>query len=154
MAIVSPVVTKPSPPPSRGGEASTTGVPGEGVKLVTVRAILVGLAGVLFVSILTPFNDYLVNNTSLVGSALPMALVLFVLFLVLAINVPLRRWWPKSALRQGELAVAIGMTLVSCAIPGSALLKYVPSHMVGLWNHAGSKDEYRRLLDEVQLPGW
>ena len=123
-------------------------------RLVTLRALIAGLAGVLFVNILTPFNDYLVNNTSLVGSALPMALVLFALFLVLAVNVPLRLWLPRMALRQGELAVAIGMTLVSCAIPGSALLKYVPSHMVGLWSQAADDNEYRLLLDEVKLPGW
>lgn len=149
MPNVLAVETEPSPRP-------VPGVPGEGAgtRLVTWRSLLAGLAGVLFVNVLTPFNDYLVNNTSLVGSALPMALVLFVLFLTLAVNIPLRRWWPAAALRQGELAVAIGMTLVSCAIPGSALLKYVPAHIVGLWNHAGSNDQYRQLLDEVQLPGW
>ena len=127
-------------------------------RLVTLRALVAGVAGVLFVNILTPFNDYLKapdkDNTSMVGTALPIAMVLYVLFLVLAVNGPLRRWRPRWALRQGELAVAIAMTLVSCAIPGSALMKYVPAHMVGLWDHAASNDQYRQILDDVKLPGW
>ncbi len=123
-------------------------------KLVTLRALVVGFAGVLFVSILTPFNDYIVNNTSLVGSALPMALVLFFIFFTLCINGPLRLWWPRAALQQGELALAMGMTLVSCAIPGSALLKFVPAHLVGIWTMASNNPSYRALLDAINLPDW
>src|SRR5262249_26842504 len=135
------------------------GVPGEGAsplppKLVTLKSLTAGLIGVLFVNILTPYNNYLVNNTSLVGSALPIAFILFVLFLVLVANVLLRACLPRLALRQGEMAVAVMMALVSCAIPGSAFMKYIPGHMVGLWSHAGSNDQYRQLLDEVHLPAW
>jgi hypothetical protein len=123
-------------------------------RLVSIRSVLVGLIGVLFVNILTPFNDYIVNNTSLVGTVLPVAAIFVLLLITLGINVPLRLLKPKWALGQGEVALALGMTLVSCAIPGSALLKYVPAHIVGIWTQGAGDGMYRKVLDDMHLPTW
>src|SRR2546423_11676083 len=105
-------------------------------RAVNWRSIAVGLAGVIFISGLTPFNDFAVNNTNLIGSALPVGLLLFFLLLVLAVNAPLRRWFPRWALSEGELAVALGMGLVSCALPCVGLMRYLPGHLTGFWFQA------------------
>ena len=121
---------------------------------VTWRSLLLGLCGVLFICILTPYNDFVVNNTFLTGNFLPIGLVVFFLLVVMLVNAPLSRWAPGLALSHGEMVVALGMTLVSCAVPSSGLMRFLPAQLVGIWYHAGANNDYRVLLDDLHLPDW
>ena len=121
---------------------------------VTWRSLTLGFVGVLFICVLTPFNDYVLNNTSLVGSALPIGLLLFFLLFIALINAAFHKWMPFLALGAPELATALAMTMVSCAIPGSAFLKYTPAHLVGIWGQATMNDSFRQVLDTSHLPSW
>ena len=58
---------------------------------VNVRSVTVGLAGVVLLCALTPYNDFAVNNTYLIGSYIPIGIVLLISMLVMLINAPLRR---------------------------------------------------------------
>ena len=127
---------------------------GKGATVVTVRAVLLGLLGVLFICGLTPYNDYVVDNTFLVGNFLPIGLVLFTLFLVLGFNSFLHRFRPGRALRGGEMAVILAMTLVSCTLPSSGLMRYLPSGLIGVYHHAGIDGENYKLLKSLNLPDW
>jgi hypothetical protein len=121
---------------------------------VNWRSAGLGLLGVVFICGLTPFNTYIVNNTDLVGNHLPVGLVMFFLLFVLLINAPLRRWWPGRALSSGELAVALGMMLVSCTLPSVGLNRYLPGHLTRLWALAGDSAEYADILRTLDLPDW
>src|SRR4051812_28855798 len=88
-------------------------------KPVNLRSILLGLLGVVFICALTPYNDWAVNNTYLVGNYLPVGLLLFFLTFIMLINGPLWRWAPRHAFSSGELAVSVGMVMVACAVPAS-----------------------------------
>jgi hypothetical protein len=125
---------------------------------VNVRSVLVGLVGVCFICLLTPYNDYVVANTFFVGNFLPIGLVLFILSLLMLVNAPLWRFAPRQAFDGGELAVVMGMMLVSCGIPSSGLMRYLPSHLIAWWYLAdggGARAaQYRQLLDSLHLPDW
>lgn len=121
---------------------------------VNIRSVALGVLGVLFISSLTAYNDFVVFNTYLIGSALPLGLLLFFLGFVLLVNVPLNRWRPHRALGRGELAVALGMTLVSCGIPASGLMRYLPAQLVAPYYHAAGSAEIRAMLDESRLADW
>ncbi len=121
---------------------------------VNWRSVLLGLIGVTYICGLTPYNDYAVNNTYLVGNFLPIGLLLFFLLFVLVINAPLSRWTRRWAFSSGEMAVAFGMALVSCALPSSGLMRYLPGQLVGPWYFAGSNPDYRTMLDKLDLPDW
>lgn len=123
-------------------------------RVVTLRAVLLGLLGVIFICGLTPYNDYAMGNTFLVGNFLPIGLLLFFGCFLLLVNAPLRKWRPGWALGGGELSVALGMTLVASALPSSGLMRYLPASLVGLHNHAAANAEYRELLEKVNLPDW
>ena len=88
-----------------------------------------GLAGVALICGLTPYNDYALNNTFLVGNNLPIGVVMLSFLFVLVINAPLHRWLRPQTRRHvsGELAVALSMTLISCALPSSGLMRYFPA---------------------------
>lgn len=123
-------------------------------RVVTLRSVLLGLAGVVFICGLTPYNDYAMGNTFLVGNFLPIGLLLFFACFLLLVNAPLWRWKPRLALGSGELSVALGMTLVACAIPSSGLMRYLPASLVGMHNQAAGNADYRGLLETVKLPDW
>ncbi len=121
---------------------------------VTWRSLLVGTIGVVLISVLTPYNNYVLGNTGLIGSYLPVGLVLYFLVFVLAINGPLNRWMPKHALGGGELSVALAMVLVGCSLPSGGFFRYLPGHLVAFFYHASTSPEYADLLRWMHLKDW
>jgi hypothetical protein len=141
-------LTKPSPRPA----ASALDQPARSP--VSWRSILLGLLGVAFICGLTPYNDYALSNTFLVGNNLPIGVVMISFLFVLLINAPLHRWWPRQAITSGELAVALSMTLVSCALPSSGLMRYFPPSLVSPFYHALYDHPFLDLLEQMHLPRW
>src|SRR5207248_9304739 len=103
---------------------------------------------------LTPYNDYALNNTFLVGNNLPLGVVMLAFLFALVVNGPLNRFLPKHAFSSGEMATALAMTLVSCALPSSGLMRYFPPSLISpLW-HAQGQQEFLSLLESMHLPKW
>ena len=90
---------------------------------VTWRSVLLGSAAVCLVSTLVPYNDFVVANSNLVGSYLPVVMVLTFFVLIVLINGPLHRFAPRFALRSGELGVIMAMLLATCSIPSQGLMR-------------------------------
>src|SRR5947207_9719921 len=106
-------------------------------RAVNLRSVLLGLLGVVFICGLTPYNDWAVNNTYLVGNYLPVGLLLFFLTFLIGVNGPLHRWAPRLAFSPGELAVSVSMMMVACAVPASGLMRYLPAALVGVTYQGG-----------------
>ena len=124
-------------------------------RAVNLRSVLLGLLGVFFICGLTPYNDFAVGNTYLVGNFMPVGLLLFFLVIVLLINAPLWRWRPRWALGAGELATVMAMMLVSCSLPSSGMMRYLPAHLANIHYHANAKAvQYGDMLDTLNLPDW
>lgn len=121
---------------------------------INARSIALGLAGVLLIAALTPFNDYALNNTFLIGSNLPLGLVVLLVGFVVLINGPLSRMRSRHAFSSGEIAVAVAMVLAGCAVPSSGLMRYLPASLVAPWVTASSDGSYLRLLESMNLPRW
>ncbi len=115
---------------------------------------MLGLAGVILICGLTPYNDYALNNTFLVGNNLPIGVVMLSFLFVLLVNAPLHKWLPRQALSSGELSVALSMTLVSCALPSSGLMRYFPPTLVSPFYHALYNHPFLDLLEQMHLPRW
>lgn len=124
-----------------------------GDRSISLRSIAIGLAGSAVLSGLAYFNDYVLNNSALLGSHLPAMVVLLLVLLSLG-NALLRRLRPGAALGAGEIAVALGMILVACALPPAGLMRYLPGHLVGVVAQAGDRYETRQFLRELNLPDW
>lgn len=129
-------------------------LPQEVAARFTWRGWLLGLLGVIFICGFTPFNDYAVNNTYMVGNFLPIGLMAFFLVFILGINALLWKLTPAAAIKRRDLALAMLMTLVSCALPSSGLMRYLPANLVGVYHRAGEDSDAARVLDVVQLPQW
>lgn len=141
----------PKPPTSSEPDEP---IPEPRPRAVTIRSVLLGLLGVVLICGFTPYNDFAVANTFAIGNFLPILLVLFMIVVVLAINLPLRHLLPRWALREGELAVVLAMLLVSCSLPSSGLMRYLPAGLVGIYTNAADNATKSDALTQADLPTW
>lgn len=123
-------------------------------RAVTWRSVLLGLIGVVSICALSPYNDWVVSNTFLVGNFMPVGLLFYIGLLVVLINAPLLRWAPSVALSTKELTVAMAMTLISCGLPGAGLMRYLPTQLVGIWYWGGPVPDTASYLRSLNLPDW
>ena len=122
---------------------------------VNLRSVALGLLGVMLIGALTPFNDYVLNNTFLIGGSMPLGVMLFLFLVVVFLNGPLSRWQPQWALGSHELAVVLTMTLVACIWPASGLMRFWQPSLVGVWYHAtASAADFEKVLEKLDLPKW
>jgi hypothetical protein len=120
---------------------------------VTVRSVALGLIGVSLICAITPFNNYVANNTDTIGSALP-TVVVFLLLIIALLNGLLGKFAPRAALRRGELAVALAMVLVGCALPAVGLMRYLPGHLVSYHALPASLPPVAEAFRAMDLPDW
>lgn len=113
---------------------SPAALPADRPRWITWRSILLGSLAVAATCALVPYNDYVVENTFLVGSFFPPALVLAILVLVVGINAPLRLFAPHRALSKGELGTILAMLLAGCSIPSQGLMRSLVPQLVSVFH--------------------
>jgi hypothetical protein len=121
---------------------------------VNLRSLSAGLTGVLLLSIAAPFSDLALQNSAMVGGALPVGATFLFCTLVVAINGPLSRYWPRWAFQTDELAIVLSMMLVSCALPTRGLMQMWPTSLVGVWEHSLMHPEDHAVFNLLKLPNW
>lgn len=83
---------------------------------LTLRAVLIGLIGVIALSVFEPFNQNRYENTMLVGCHLPVGVVSFVMLLVLVVNpILIRLPESTSSVSRARLAV-VWLCLLAAAV--------------------------------------
>lgn len=90
---------------------------------MTRRSILLGLFGAAFVCGFTYFNDAVMRQTFFVGNHMPFSVYGGLVVFLLVGKPLLGRISRRLVLSSQELAVILTLTLASCCIPGSALLR-------------------------------
>lgn len=121
---------------------------------VSLRAVLLGLVGVIHVSALAPINDYVMRNGVFIGGALPVGVVLFFVLFHLLVNGPLSRYAPRRAFSTGEMVTVLVMMLVACTIPTSGLMRFWPATLIGPWYYAADNPAYFDIFKLLNLPDW
>ena len=121
---------------------------------ITVRGVLIGLAGAMLIAVLAPYNDYVVNNSFLIGSYFPPVVAMGLGAIVLLVNAPLYRFAPKRVLTPGELAIILAIWLAACGIPSQGLLRQLVPMPVAPFSVTGSNPQYHDLLQNMHLPSW
>src|SRR6478672_6166050 len=121
---------------------------------VTWRSVLLGTMALIAFCTLTPINDYIFSNTSLVVGFLPLAMVLVLFVLVVLVNAPLLRWFPRYALSSSELAVVVLMSFIACSIANWGVMRFfIPAPVAPF--HLGTVDEtYWNAFLKMDLPRW
>lgn len=98
---------------------------------MTLRAVILGLVGAAAICGVTYLNDNVIRQTFLIGNHLPIAVYGVLMIFLLACNPLLRRLKGRFALSGAEIALALGITLAACAIPGGGLMRtFSPSLVI------------------------
>ena len=116
---------------------------------MTVRAVLLGFAGVLFLALFTFFNDKVIGGNDLTGHFVPFAVFGILVCAVLFINPLLGRLRRKLAFSGAELAVAASISLFACFVPGRGLMQFFNNAIMMPHHHARVRPSWRG--DAVQL---
>lgn len=91
---------------------------------MTIRAVLLALAGILVICTFGFFNDFVLRQTFMVGTFMPMVVYGGLILFLLLFN-PLLKWLaPRWLLTRGELAFMVGVILFACFIPGRGLMHH------------------------------
>lgn len=109
---------------------------------MTKRALLLGFCGVLFICGFSYFNDSVMHQTYLIGNNMPYSVYGILIIFVILINPLLFRLSKKLQLSRKEIAVILTITLASCCIPASGLLRSFTNSL--MMPHQFNKTE----------PGW
>ena len=90
---------------------------------MTLRAILLGFLGAAIVNGFTYFNDHIIRQTFFVINHMPISVYGGLILFLLMINPLLRRYFKRYVFSSKELVIIITITLASCGIPGSSLMR-------------------------------
>ncbi len=123
-------------------------------RFVTFRSAVLGLLLGTGICLLTPYNDYAVGNTFLVGNYFPPVVAVGLLATVVLVNAPLLRFGPRWAYRPGELAVVLAVTLVACSIPSQGFLRFTLPYLVVPFHFGEIQPDYWRAFLALELPTW
>ena len=101
-----------------------------------IKGLALGLVGILLVTGLTYYNDWILQNTFLVGNNLPLSVYGGMILFLVTVNVSLFLVKKELAFNGREIAIAVALTLAVCCIPGSGLMRTLPSSIVMPHHHA------------------
>jgi hypothetical protein len=92
---------------------------------MTRRAVALGLALGLLVSLATYFNDWVIGQTLLIGNFFPISVFGIATVLAFALNPLVGRVSGRLALSGAEIAVITALGLAACGWPGSNFYRYL-----------------------------
>ena len=91
---------------------------------MTLRTLVIGLLGAVFIGAVGYFNDQVPRVNYFVGNHFPIIVFCPLLLVAMVINPLLNRLRPGWRVRPAEVAIAVAMMLVACNIPGSGMLRF------------------------------
>lgn len=127
--------------------------PKHGRNPITRRSVLIGLAFVILLCAITPYNNSYLLNTRIAGNHLPVASIFVLLFLVFCVNVPLHKINPKLALAPGELITIWVMLITALVVPGMSFLEALIPQLAGISYYATPENEWAETLHR-NIPDW
>jgi len=120
-------------------------------KSLTTRAVLLGMLGAIFLSIITPASESLVRGTGLARSQLPVGCVSTFLFTILVFNLMLKLF--KVGLKEEELVVIYAMMLVASGISAFGLAGFLVPVLASARYYATPENEWAVLFHQY-IPDW
>jgi hypothetical protein len=97
---------------------------------MTIRAVILGLLGVVALCGFNYVNDNILNQTFLIGNNLPVAVYGALILAVIVVNPLLARLNRRWVLSGRELAVMLSLVLACCCIPASGLLRTFTNSLI------------------------
>jgi uncharacterized protein DUF6785/uncharacterized protein DUF6784 len=139
------VAVEASPGPARSAPpaARTTGI--------SLRALLIGVCLIPVVCIWNEYTEIVAEGTDLVAMSLIIAAVIL-LFLLVMVNLSLKKWAPRLAFSQAELMYIYVMLTVSVGISGIGMGQFLVPQLGNLYHFANETNKWDQFWPYV--PHW
>jgi len=119
---------------------------------LTLKVLLTGIAGVIIICAVEPYNSFYARGTHLVDSYFPIG-AFFLFLIIILINALLKVLKPSYVFTPAELLVIWCMMIVIEAIPYSGLIRYLFPAMVAPTYFATPENEWHDLF-KPYLSDW
>ncbi|MEX1015839.1 MAG: DUF6785 family protein [Phycisphaeraceae bacterium] len=119
---------------------------------MTVRAAVLGLGLALLIAASTYYNDWIIQQTPLIGSQLPISVFGGMSLALLAVNPLLQRLRPAWSLRRGEAAVIVALGLAGCGFAGS-FYRFLPGLVAAPSHYHASMPHWQSAQIMSYVPG-
>ncbi len=126
---------------------------GEGSQALTARALLIGVAVVVFINVAAPYSENILGSSLLACDYLPLGVMLPFLMVVAFLNVGLRFLAPRFGLTRGELILIFIMGLVGTTIPTFGLTEYLISIIGSPYYFASPENQWAEFFHD-HIPTW
>ena len=120
---------------------------------VTRRAVLIGLLFVTALCRVTGYNDYHIFGTWLGSGHFPLGACFLFFCLTFGVNYVLRKFFPGSKLKPGELITIWCMMIVVAGLPDAGLARYFFPQMIGVSYFATPENEWLEIIHPY-IPDW
>ena len=120
---------------------------------LTARALLIGIAVVVFINVAAPYSENILGSSLLACDYLPLGVMLPFLVVVAFLGVALRALGPRLTLSRGELILIFIMGLVGTTIPTFGLTEYLISIISAPFYFASAENHWAEFFHE-HLPAW
>jgi hypothetical protein len=135
--------------PPRGADRA---VPARGRPIgITLRALIIGALLIPVVCIWNEYTEIVSEGTDLVAMSLIIAVVIL-LFLLVMINLALKKWAPRAAFSQAELMYIYVMLTVSVGISGIGMTQFLVPQLGNLYHFANETNRWDEFWPYV--PSW
>ena len=142
---------QPNPAPPGDSPEPKVRQPSLNDAALTRRAVILGMILVVFLAVVTPYNDYVLHNSQFIGNHLPIGIVTLLALLILVVN-PLMMLLRARPFAPGELIVILTMLLIAAATPASGLMRYLEPMIVTPFWHIRQQSYLKEITD--LLPPW
>ena len=119
---------------------------------MTLRALFLALASIFVICTFGFFNDFVLKQTYMVGTFMPIPVYGGLILFLLLVN-PFLKWLgTRWLLTNQELAVAVGIILFACFIPGRGLMHHATGAMMLPHHYAKTNTTWREAKALKMVP--
>jgi len=122
-------------------------------RVVTLRAVLLGLALITAISVIATQSSYVLRSYRMAFGEMPISLLLFFGVIALGGNAVLKLVSPRHTLSAGELLVIFVMGSVGALIPGIAMMNTFLGTVASPYYHASPQNAWAEYLLDY-IPTW
>jgi len=120
---------------------------------VSARAIIIGLCFAALECLVAPYNDYVIRGVFLAGGHFPVGPLFVLTFLILVVNVILKKISPKIGLSPQELVTIWCIMIAAAGIPSTGMMRSAITTFVSYKYFATPENEWQSHFYQY-IPDW
>ncbi len=117
-----------------------------------LAAVIIGFVGALIIWVASPYNNFIIGNSYISDSYLPLCALFLIIIVILAVNPLLRRFKPGIALNVRQIALILIIMMVASIPASNGFLRIVPYSIAQVSKEVSENKRLAEAMKEADLP--